>query len=577
MSERLLWGVPASPGIAAGPAWRPRKRAAETRRVARQDRPAERDRALAALDAAAAELRNLAQELPAEEAEIVLAGVLMAADPALSVGVQEAVLARGAPAADAILAATNAHADAIAGVGDETLAARADDVRSLGRRAARLASPGSGGPSQAPADGAILIADDVGPADVAELDAQVGGIALVGGGATAHAAIVARSLGLPMVTGLEPAVLDLAPGRTLVLDGTAGSVAVDPSPTRLRAAAGAMAARRRAADRDRAEGDLPAVTRDGRRVSVLANVSAAPEVAVALRAGAEGIGLLRTELAFLQSAAWPTESDHLDALEPVLAALGPRPAVVRVLDFGADKSPPFLRSASQRGIALLLRHPDALVRQLRAILLAGRGRDVRILLPLVDRPVQLASVRDLVARTARELGVEELPVGAMVETPAAAGAAAALAARADFLSIGTNDLTAATLGADRFAPAAMRAHHPRVLALIARTVAAAHDAGTTLEVCGEAASDPVMLPLLVGLGVDAVSVGAARVGTVRAWIRRLDGRAAGEVATAALAMADAGEVEEAAAELAGELRSAEAGDAAGEGVHRGGRVLAFGA
>jgi phosphoenolpyruvate-protein kinase (PTS system EI component) len=589
MSERLLQGVPASPGVALGAAWRrsdhtPATRVVPVVPVAQRSR--ERERALEALDAAATELDAIAARLPAEEGEIVRAGALMARDPALAGAVESAVLERGLAGAEAILEATGTHAAVIAALGDETLAARADDVRSLGRRAARLAADvGSGevAPGEVSATGTspraptILIADDLGPADVAELSSALGGVVLVGGGATAHAAIVARSLGLPMITGLDATVLAIPDGTPLALDGSDGSLAVEPSVERTQASAAAMGTRLRAAERAGAECDLPSVTRDGRRVSVLVNVAGAPELEVGLRAGAEGIGLLRTELAFLDARDWPTESEHLDSLEPILATLGDRPATVRVLDFGADKAPPFLRGSTRRGLELLLVHRDAFVRQLRAILLAAHGRDVRILLPMVDSQAQLVAARRVLEHTARALGVTAVPpVGAMIETPAAARAARALAIRADFLSIGTNDLTAATLGADRFAANQARAHDPRVLALIAQSVAAAHEAGICIEVCGEAASDPLTLPLLVGLGVDEVSVGAARVGTVRRWIRGLSQVEVHELAEAALAMSEAVEVETAVRPLARRLESAEGGHAADQGLERNGRVLALG-
>jgi phosphoenolpyruvate-protein kinase (PTS system EI component) len=228
-----------------------------------------------------------------------------------------------------------------------------------------------------------------------------------------------------------------------------------------------------------------------------------------------------------------------------------------VLDFGADKSPPFLHGTSQRGLELLLANPDALICQLRAILLAATRHDLRIMLPMVDTPGQLARSRTLVEQVGRSLGIKRLPpLGSMIETPAAVDNAAAIAGRSDFLSIGTNDLTSTTLGADRFAANAARAYHPRVLRSIAASVTAAHGADIRIEVCGEAASDPVMLPLLVGLGVDELSVGAARVGQVRDWIRQLNAAEATGLARSALTMDTAEEVEWAARPLAVELQLA---------------------
>jgi phosphoenolpyruvate-protein kinase (PTS system EI component) len=577
MPSRLLAGHPAAPGIAVGGAWRRPEQDRATHVVAAADRQAEHRRAQTALELAGTELNELADRLPADEGEIVRAGVLMAGDPALLATVEEAVMVRGAPASAAILEASDAYADAIARLGDEMLAARADDVRSLGRRAAAHATAApdrAEGPADEPV---ILIADDLGPADVAELPSTVLGVALLGSAPTAHAAIVARSLGLPLVTGIGPELLDVIDGTPVALDGDAGSLVVEPEPELARTMAEEMRARQRATARDDAERELPARTRDGHDVTVLVNVAGSAEVAVGLRAGAEGIGLLRTELGFMEARAWPTEAEHLAMLEPILAALGPHPATVRVLDFGADKAPPFLRGTSLRGITLLLGEPAAFAAQLRAILRAARGRDVRILLPLVDDPAQLLATRELLVECARELGdAGSPPLGAMVETPRAAAAASALAAVADFLSIGTNDLTAATLGADRFSGAAARTYDPRVLAHIAASVAGAHAAGRRIEVCGEAASDPMLVPLLVGFGVDELSAGAARVGVVRRWVRRLSHDQVRRLGSEALTMRGAEQVESLVEPVARELRSVDVNDALGEDLDGGGRLLAFG-
>jgi dihydroxyacetone kinase phosphoprotein-dependent L subunit len=577
VSERSLPGTPASPGIAFGPAWRFGRVARRTAEHAASEplpadrRDAERERALAALAGAAEALLAVAAGLQREDAEIVDTGALMAQDPLLTAGVEEAVIVGGLSAGEAILQATELQAEVIAALPDETLAARADDVRSLGRRAARLADGQDA--CRPPAEDVILIADELGPADVAELAPWLAGIAMSGGSATAHAAIVARSLGLPMITGLPEALVEVEDGTGIVLDGAAGALVIGPGAQRSARALDDMHARRQAARQAHEVRDLPAVTRDGTRVNVRANVASAEELLVGLAAGAEGIGLLRTELAFLDAADWPSEQAHADALAPILEALDGSGAIVRVLDFGADKAPPFLRNVAQRGLELLLSHPDAFVLQLRAVLRQAQRHDVRILLPMVESADQIRGTRALISQVADALGLSSVPpLGAMIETPAAASAAVAIAAECEFLSIGTNDLTAATLGADRFRTNTARAHHPAVLRSIARSVAAARRAGIPIEVCGEAASDPIMLPLLVGLGLEELSVGAARVGKVREWIRRLSYAETAGLARSALTMDSAAGVEQAARPL---LR--ETGDGGGEGSDRGGGVLARGA
>jgi phosphoenolpyruvate-protein kinase (PTS system EI component) len=566
MAERVLVGSAASPGVAAGaarPAAAPAP-AAALAPVPMLDRAQEGIRAAAALAAAAAELTALAARLRAagraDEAELVETSVLMAGDPGLRDDVLERTVA-GAPAVRALTNAADAQAALIAAIDDATLAARADDVRSVGRRAARLAAPIPKLQTDAAGD-VVLVADDLGPADVAELGSDVRAIALARGAVSAHAAIVARSLGLPMVVGLGPAIL--AAAGPIVVDGDAGTAVLGPSPARAATARAAAAARARDHRRWTADRPLPAQTRDGHRVTVLANVASAAEVEVALAYGADGAGLVRTELAFLDAPAWPTEDEHRRALEPVLGALRGQVATVRVLDFGADKTPPFLAGARERGLHLLLRSPDALAAQLRALLRAGRDCRLRVLLPMVEDRRELELAVALLHAAAAATALPVPPLGAMIETPGAAAVVHDLADRAGFLSIGTNDLTSATLGEDRFGAGRARAHDPRVLALIARTTRAAHAAGRSVEVCGEAASDPCTVALLVGLGVDELSVGAARVGAVREWVRGLDRADAAALAQRALGAADARAVE----------ALVQAGDAAGEGFDGGDRVSA---
>jgi phosphoenolpyruvate-protein kinase (PTS system EI component) len=511
MAEQALQGLSASPGLAIGCARVLGGATVARETVPGERRPAEVERAHAALRAAAAELEALAERVGGDEAEIIRAGVLMAGDPVLVDDVERAVL-DGLPAPAAVEAATTRHAAAIAALGDETLAARAEDVRSLGRRAMRLAGAETT-PSSAPAPDAstILIADELGPADVAELGPDIAGIALARGGPTAHAAVVARGLGLPLVVGLGAGILE-ADGQ-IVVDGGEGVVVLSPAAARAGAAADAQEARQAERAQALADRALPAVTLDGHSVRVLVNAATRAELDAGLAAGAEGVGLLRTELGFLEADAWPTEAQHRAAIAPVLQGLAGRIATVRVLDFGADKTPPFLAGTQERGLELLLAHPDALDAQLRAIVDAGRDTELRILLPMVETAEQVNAVRAQLPR-----GVS---LGAMIETTGAVAAAAAIAAAADFLSIGTNDLSHAVLGSDRFGGAAASATDPRVLAAMAAIARAAAAAGKTLEVCGEAASEPDAVPLLVGLGAGELSVGAARVGTVRGWIRAL--------------------------------------------------------
>jgi phosphoenolpyruvate-protein kinase (PTS system EI component) len=574
MSEQTLVGLPASPGVGAGVATLldvvPDAGAPPLPQDAREP---EASRALAALGAAAIEVDELAAELARQgrtaEAEIVSTGSLMAVDPGLTAAVRGAVVDDGASAAAAILRATNAYAAALAALDDSTLRLRSDDVRSLGRRAARLAD-GDGAVAAAGAD-AILVASDLGPADVAELSTTVRAVALAAGGTTAHAAIVARSLGIPMVVGAGERLLQMVePGAVLVVDADAGSVTIAPQPETLQRAGAATAARQRERARTLAASSLPAETVDGRRIRVLANVASAAELDVALPAGADGVGLLRTELAFLDASGWPTEEEHRRALTPTLARLDGTTATVRLLDFGGDKTPPFLAGTELRGIALLLSAPEALASQARALAAVCGGADLRVLLPMVDDPEQVELVRSLFAAVTHVKPV----LGAMIETDTAVACVDEIAAVSDFLSIGTNDLTHSILATDRFAPGEAAAHHPRVLSAVATIARAAAARQRVLEVCGEAASNPIAMPLLLGSGVDELSVGAARVGAVRHWVRTLDYSGVRELAAAAAELDTAAAVADLVRPTADLL--AEAGDAPTEGADGSVGILAVG-
>ena len=575
--ERAVSGLPASPGEAVGPArvLAP-ERAVDRKTIPVDRREAELGLARGALDRATVEIEAIAARLTEAgrnaEAEIVATGALIAQDPGLGRAVEQLIAERGVPAAAAILDACDTQADLIAELDDVRLSERADDVRSVGRRAVGILEGRRGGPGPDARNGAgeILVASDLGPAEVAELESGVRGIALGAGGASAHAAIVARSLGIPMVVGAGEQLLGVPAGSPVVVDGTSGTVYLAPDAARVRTAQAELsrAAERRA--RAIASRELPAVTLDGREVCVLANVSGTAELEVALEAGAEGVGLLRTELAFLTADRWPTEEEHTRALAPVLSLLSGRLATVRVLDFGGDKTPPFLTGVSERGIGLLLGHPEALASQLRAILATSGDAGVRVLIPMVDRVEQLRAVREALADAtgSQQGGLSAPPVGAMIETVSGVESSAAIAAEADFLSIGTNDLTHAVLRADRFSPQGAQAHDPRVLRAIATVAEAAAAARVPLEVCGEAASDPISAPLLIGAGVDELSVGAARVGTLREWVRALDFAEMREMAAQAQVRATAGAVVDLVAPVRERLLLRERAEADGEVVER---------
>jgi multiphosphoryl transfer protein len=519
-------GTGVAAGTAVAAAWR------ADRPVPALAGPLDPEPVEAAFRAVAADLLRLAERLRAQgresAAEIVTTGAVIATDPGL-VGAARTAAGTAEPV-PGIRDAVEGYAQLLDALPDETLRERAADVRQVGRRViAHLTGTGS-----PPASGPfVIVAADLGPADLLEhLGHGPVAAVTVRGGANSHAAIVARSVGLPLVVGVDAEVLDVADGTPLLVDADAGAVVAVPPPDELsRVEQAALRKARReaalAADRRR-----PHVTADGYRFELLCNVASDTEARLGREYGAEGIGLLRTELPFLHSGQWPGEAEHRRVLRPILAEAAGWPVTVRLLDFANDKVPPFLDPAAA-GLPALLGNPEALAAQLRAIVDVGRGVAPRIMVPMVTEPAQLRLVRD---------AVEGIPVGAMVETVAAVDAIGELSEVADFFSIGTNDLTAEALDLDRTDPRArpQLAAHPRVLRLIARVVA-----GTDrpVSVCGDAGAHPTTLPLLLGAGVRRFSVACARLDETRYRLRRLDAAVCAGLFARALELPDVEQVE----------------------------------
>jgi phosphoenolpyruvate-protein kinase (PTS system EI component) len=507
-----------------------------------------------AFHAVAADLERVAERARAQgrptAADIVAVGALIAGDPDLIDTAR-----RAATAADPLRAihdAVEGYAGMLDSLPDETLRERAADVRQVGRRVLeRIARTGGGSGADVGADVGtapdtrrfVLVADQIGPADLLEhLGQGLVGAVTVRGGANSHAAIVARSVGLPLVTGVDPQVLDLPDHTALLVDADAGLIVADPAETDV-AHADAAAVRdgaRRAVLA--AERGLPHVTADGQPFVLLCNVASDIEVRVGRDSGAVGIGLLRTELPFLESSRWPDGADHRRALRPILAEATGWPVTVRLLDFANDKIPPFLHGRPA-GLPALLDNPAALTAQLRAAIDLGRGVQLRIMVPMVVGPADVRAVRAVADDVVAALGAPPVQVGAMVETLAAVEAIDDLCAVADFLSIGTNDLTAEVLDLDRTDPRARPelTAHPSVLTLVARVVAGAARAGRPVTVCGDAGSHPTTLPLLLGAGVRAVSVACARIDETRYRLRRLDTTTCADLFTEAVRLRDADE------------------------------------
>ncbi len=461
--------------------------------------------------------------------EIAAAHLELLDDPELLSGAG-ALMGTGKSAGFAWRSALRAAADALRQLPDPRLRERADDLLDLESQVLVALQGGSGSVAAGLRPNSIVLARELLPSQLLALDgSRVAGIGLSGGGATSHVSIIAAAMGIPTLVALGPAVLAVAAGTQVVLDGRRGVLETRPTAERLAGARAEVVAfiARRASEQAAAQRECR--TADGVRIEVLANIGSLAEAEAAVKNGAEGCGLLRTEFLFLDRQTAPTEAEQAAAYEAIASALGSRPLTIRTLDAGGDKPIAYLPLPPEenpalglRGVRTGLAYPQLLRTQLRAVLgLRARAR-CRLLLPMITDVGDLHAVRAILDDVRRELAVPGgIEIGVMIETPASALLAESLAREADFLSIGTNDLTQYTLAMDRGHPqlaARLDALHPAVLRLIARTAQAAHAQGRHTAVCGGLASEPLAAPLLIGLGVNELSAVPAVIPQLKARI-----------------------------------------------------------
>jgi len=549
-SGSLIQAIAAAPGIAIGPA--------HIQVLQPFDYPLrgesagiERQRLHAALSDVRRDIQGLIERSTSKAIrEIFITHQEMLDDPELTDEV-DTRLKQGESAEAAWMSVIEAAAKQQESLQDALLAERAADLRDIGRRV--LAQLCGVETAQEPDEPYILVMDEVGPSDVARLDpARVAGILTARGGATAHSAIVARALGIPSLVGAGPAVLLLASGTPLLLDGQRGRLHVDADAATLQRATVERDTREQRLQAAAAQRHEPALTRDGHAVEVFANIGESAGVAAAVEQGAEGIGLLRTELIFMAHKQAPDEATQEAEYRRVLDGLGGRPLVVRTLDVGGDKPLPYWPIAKEenpflgvRGIRLTLQRPQIMEAQLRALLRSADNRPLRIMFPMVGSVDEWRQAREMTERLRREIPVADLQLGIMIEVPSAALLAPVLASEVDFFSVGTNDLTQYTLAIDRGHPtlsAQADGLHPAVLQLIDITVRAAHAHGKWVGVCGELAADPLAVPVLIGLGVDELSVSARSIPEVKARVREFSLSEAQGLAQKALAVGSPAEV-----------------------------------
>ena len=557
---RTIQGVSVSAGIAIGTV---RVLAAVDYAVERRlidDPQAEMDRFRAARDTAVAQLKQLRDNVAAEfgenKAELFDAHRLMLQDPDYAECVEGLIAQDKVNAEFAVKSAAEQFAAMFAAMDSSTMQARAADVKDVSRRVMNVLqgkrdSTAQDGSVQGDAvqngivqngiaqngESHIIFAEDLAPSDTAQLDrAKVLGLVTAKGSANSHTAILARTMGLPAITGIGDAFDPADDGHVAVIDGTSGAVFVDPDEATL------TEYRRRKAEAEehlsllRKLKGKPTETKSGQRVHLYANISRPSDAAAVLANDAEGIGLFRSEFLFMDRDALPTEDEQFEAYRTAAQTMAGKPLIIRTLDVGGDKKLPTLELPHEdnpflgfRAIRMTLSHPEIFRPQLRAILRAAAYGDVRVMFPMIGSMDQLREAKALLREQEQTLQAEGVPtgtvkVGMMVEIPAAAVLAEEFAKEVDFFSIGTNDLTQYTLAVERGNAAVAHLYapeHPAVLRLIAMTAQAAAERHIPCGMCGEAAGDPKLAPAFVGMGVNELSMSPRRVPAVRKLLSEL--------------------------------------------------------
>ncbi len=470
----------------------------------------------------------------------------------------------------AVTDVANRYANMLAGMKDEYLRERVNDIRDVARRVVRNLLGEKGSTLAELSEKSIVVSADLAPSETAGLRREVVvGFATDLGSITSHTAVMARALRIPAIVGLHDITRRLSSGDQILIDGNKGDLIINPTEAQLQAYGKVVATRRGIERRLDHLRDLPAVTRDGHRIVLACNTEGQDELDAVRESGGEGVGLFRSEYLYLRRDRVISEEEQTEAYTGIARALAPQSVIIRTLDLGGDK---FMTGASQqkeanpflgcRSIRYSLQHPEVFKAQLRAILRASAAGNVRIMYPMICKVEEIIRANELLAEARQELARDgvafdpEIQVGAMIEIPSAALVADTLAQHVKFFSLGTNDLVQYTLAVDRINERVAYLYeptHPAILQLIRGTVEAGHRHGLWVGVCGEMAGDPTMTPLLLGLGVDELSMAPAAVPMVKSVVRSLEFTAARELAAGALLCSGGAEVVERCRRLLGEL------------------------
>ena len=551
----IILGVAASSGLALGKAYRVRQQQVAVAEAG-ESPEVERRRLEDAIAQANREVESLRAKIHGQgnpgKAAIFAAHQEILQDPEL-MHVATSTINKGKSAAFAWKQTFTTQAEQLARLDSELLAERANDIRDVGMRVLRIITGEEAQVVKYPHD-SILLAEDLTPSDMANLDRErVVGFCTLAGGATSHVAILARSMGIPAIAGAEPRVLEIADGTSMILDGTKGKLRINVAPQEVERTRKRIARQKAKREADLNTAFEPAITQDGYRVEVVANIASLKDAEEAIALGTEGVGLLRTELVFMERANAPSEDEQTAIYRSIAEVMGPdKPIIIRTLDVGGDKPLPYLPMVNEenpflgeRGIRFGFDQPELQRTQLRAVLRAASAGKLRVMFPMIARIEELHMAKAMLEEERQKLDLPPVEVGIMIEVPSAAVMAEQLAKEVDFFSVGTNDLTQYTLAMDRGHPKLapfVDGLHPAVLRLIDRAVQGAGRYGKWVGVCGGIGSDPQAVPILVGLGVKELSASIATIPTIKAQVRSLTLAHCQKLAAQALGLETAAEV-----------------------------------
>ena len=558
-------GLGVSPGIGIGKAFIIDRGLIDIKKILVDDVGKELDRLMTALETAKTQLNDLynstIDELGEKEAQIFKSHEMMLEDDTFISDVKNKIIAEGVNAEFALSETSNAYIKMFQNIENEYLRERSEDIRDVMDRVIRLMMGINSFDYSALENNSIIVAKDLTPSDTAQLDrTKVAAMITEMGGKTSHAAIIARIMGIPTVVGLNNITDKIKPGDTVICDGRTGKVIINPNAKQLFFYNKKKIREDEINKELRNQAGLPSVTLDGFKVNLSANIGVPNDVDMALENDAEGIGLFRSEFIFMNREHQPTEDEQFEQYKEVLVRMGDKPVIIRTLDIGGDKCVPYLDMPKEmnpflgyRAIRLCLGNVEVFRTQLRAILRASVYGNVKIMIPMISTMKELKDSKKVLQQAKDELlreGIkfkDDIEIGVMIETPSAAIISDLLAKEVDFFSIGTNDLIQYTMAVDRLNSKLSylySQYHPALLRLIKGIIDNAHKAGIWVGMCGEAAGDPKLIPVFIGMGLDEFSMNSPSILRARYIVRNINKKDMEIIAKSTLDMENALEVEE---------------------------------